>query len=70
MAEIGIRPRAGKIADAVQYSGFSRSTLYVLAAQHLGLFRKHGRAVIVDFDILDLIIANLPAAEITARKAG
>jgi hypothetical protein len=33
MSDIGIRPRAGKIADAVTYSGFSRSTLYLLAPQ-------------------------------------
>jgi hypothetical protein len=59
-----VRPRSGRIKDAVVYSGFARSKLYELAAEHRGLFRKAGARVIVDYDVLDAIIAALPHAEI------
>ena len=57
-------PRWGKIPDAIRESGRSRSRLYVLAAEHPGLFRKDGRSVIVDLTLLDEINAALPPAEI------
>ena len=55
---------SGRIKDAVVYSGFARSKLYELAAEHRDLFRKAGARVIVDYDMLDAIIAALPHAEI------
>jgi hypothetical protein len=57
------QPRAGSIKDAVRYSGIGRSSLYLEAARHPGLFRKWNGAngrTIVDFDILDSIINALP----------
>jgi hypothetical protein len=65
---IGFRPRSGRIPEAKAYSGFGRSRLYELAAQYEGLFRKNGEAVIVDFDILDRIIDELPFAKISPPK--
>jgi hypothetical protein len=62
------RPRSGRIKDARVYSGFGRSALYALAAAHQGLFKKNGSAVIVDYDILDAIIATLPPAKIKTPK--
>jgi hypothetical protein len=53
-------PRSGSISAAVQYSGVGRSSLYLLAAKHAGLFRKLGSKTIVDFRILDQIIDGLP----------
>jgi hypothetical protein len=38
--------------------------LYQLAARHPGLFRKAGARTLVDFDILDKIISELPDAGI------
>ena len=58
------RPRSGRISAAVAYSGIGRSSLYILAGKHRGLFRKNGSAVIVDFDVLDEVIATLPLADI------
>jgi hypothetical protein len=63
-----LRPRSGKIPQAVEYSGIGRSTLYELAPQFPGLFKKNGAATLVDFDILDVIIDQLPLAEITPPK--
>jgi hypothetical protein len=60
----GPRPRFGSIARAVDYSGRSRSRLYQLAPKHPGLFKKDGASTLVDFDILDQILDNLPAAKI------
>jgi hypothetical protein len=58
------RRRFGKIPAATEYSALSRATLYELAPQHPGLFRKNGSATIVDFDILDGILDSLPPAKI------
>jgi hypothetical protein len=65
----GPRPRYGSrrfgtIADAVDYSGRSRSRLYQLAPKYPGLFRKDGASTIVDFSILDAILDDLPVAKI------
>jgi hypothetical protein len=57
--------RWGRIPDAVDHSGLSRTSLYKLAAVHEGLFRKHGSATIVDFQILDEILEAAPPAEIS-----
>ena len=53
------RPRFGKIPAAIAYSALGRNKLYELAAAHRGLFKKSGRATLVDFAVLDA----LPAAE-------
>ena len=62
------RPRGGCIADAVAYSGIGRSSLYIAAAKTPGLFRKNGKAIVVDFDVLDEVIDNLPPAEISPPR--
>ena len=56
--------RFGRLPVATTESGLSRSTLYVLATKHEGLFRKLGSTTLVDLDLLDTIIAGLPPAEI------
>ena len=56
--------RFGTIPNACAYSGRSRSRLYQYAAKHEGLFRKDGKSVIVDYDILDRILDGLPVAQI------
>ena len=62
MSAENFRPRAGKIPDAVRYTGVSRSRLYAWSKQYPGLFRKNGSATLVDFAMLDRIITELPAA--------
>ena len=57
------RPRFGKIPAAIAYSALGRNKLYELAAAHRGLFKKSGRATLVDFAVLDAILDRLPAAE-------
>jgi hypothetical protein len=56
--------RYGPVTHAVARSGRSRSTLYLWAAAHPGLFRKDGRATIVDYTMLDAISDSLPIAKI------
>jgi hypothetical protein len=62
------RPRSGTISNAVAHCGIGRSKLYELAAATPGLFRKFGKRVIVDFDVLDGVIDKLPNAEIAPPK--
>jgi hypothetical protein len=57
--------RWGRIPDAIARSGLGRSFLYKLAAEHPGLFRKHGTATVVDFQVLDAILEAAPAAELS-----
>jgi hypothetical protein len=57
--------RWGRIPQAVDYSGLARTSLYKLAGIHPGLFRKHGVATIVDFQMLDAILEAAPAAELS-----
>jgi hypothetical protein len=54
----------GRIPKAIEYSGISRSGLYELAAKWPGLFRKNGVSTLIDFDVLDLVLNELPRAEI------
>ncbi len=68
-AGLAARPRAGRIPAAVEYSGIGRSSLYNIAAQTPGLFRKNGSAIVVDFDVLDKVIDGLPAAKIKPKSA-
>jgi hypothetical protein len=56
------RPRFGKIRTAVNYSGLGRTKLYEVAADNPGLFRKSGATTLVDFEVLDEILDNLPVA--------
>jgi hypothetical protein len=60
--------RFGRIPTAVETRGLSRGTLYKLAAQHRGLFRKHGAITIVDLFMLDDIIESFPEAEINVAS--
>jgi hypothetical protein len=59
--------RAGRLRDAVAYSGIGRSKLYELATRHPGLFKKNGKAILVDFRVLDQILDTLPVAKIEGR---
>jgi hypothetical protein len=58
------RPRFGKIPAALAYSGLSRSRLYEWGAEHPGLFRKQGKASLIDFAILDQLLDALPPAKL------
>jgi hypothetical protein len=60
--------RFGRIPAAKARSGLSRSKLYQLAAAHPGLFLKLDAATIVNLEMLDNIIAELPEAEIGKPK--
>jgi hypothetical protein len=64
------RRRSGRIRAAVDESGLSRSLLYEKAAEerYKGLFRKAGKTVIVDFDILHRVVDDLPYAVISPPK--
>jgi hypothetical protein len=64
-----IRPRFARLATAIDYSGVCRSKLYIAAAEHPGLFRKNGTAIVVDFDILDRVLDQLPVAKIKPPPA-
>jgi hypothetical protein len=63
------RPRFGKIPAAMTYSGLGRMKLYEEAAANPQLFRKAGTATLVDFDVLDLILDQLPPAKISLPKS-
>jgi len=62
------RPRFGRIPAARIYSGLGRSSLYRLAGVTPGLFKKHGKSTLVDFDVLDQILDALPAAVISKPR--
>ena len=57
------RPRMGRIPAAITYSGLSRSGLYLKAKKYRGLLRKDGNTTLVDFDVLDVVLNDLPCAE-------
>jgi hypothetical protein len=59
-----LRPRFGRIPEAVEYSGVCRARIYEWARLHPGLFRKNGSATIVDFNKLDAILDELPNADL------
>jgi ACT domain-containing protein len=56
--------RWGRINDAVNRAGISRSSIYKLVRENTGLFRKFGAATVVDLELLDDLMAALPDAEI------
>jgi hypothetical protein len=57
--------RFGRIPAAEQRSGLKRGSLYKLAAQNPGLFRKANSATVVDLQMLDEVLAALPAADLS-----
>jgi hypothetical protein len=57
-------PIAVRIPEAVRVSGFSRSTLYLMAARGEIVFRKCGKAVLVDYASLKAAALSLPTATI------
>jgi len=63
------RRRWAPLSDAIEYSPVGRSTLYEMAGRHEGLFRKHGKKIIVDLDLHDELMAALPAAKIKQPAA-
>jgi hypothetical protein len=63
------RPRFGRIPAAKAASGLSRASLYILAGRNPGLFKKFNDATIVDLDMLDAILAELPDATISDPDA-
>jgi hypothetical protein len=60
--------RFGRIPVATHRSGLSRSKLYEMASRHPGLFRKADAATIVDLEMLDEILADLPAADLGGER--
>jgi len=63
-----VRPRFGRIPEALAYSAVSRSRFYEWARERPELVRKNGKASIVDFDVLDEILDELPVAELKAAS--
>jgi hypothetical protein len=61
-----LKPRFGRIAEALSYAGVSRSRLYEWAREHPQLLRKNGFASLVDFSVLDAILDALPVANLKA----
>jgi hypothetical protein len=60
--------RFGRIPAAKDRSGLSRSELYEIAAENPGLFKKRGSATIVDLEMLDDILAELPPAQLKIKE--
>lgn len=60
------RPRFGRIREAVRYSAVSRARLYEWAQKRPELFRKNGKACLIDFNVLDQILDALPMAKLKA----
>jgi hypothetical protein len=58
------RGRFARIPKAQEHSGWSRSRLYLEAGRRPGLFRKDGRSTLVDLDVLDEVLDELPVATI------
>ena len=63
------QPRFGRLPDAEKRSGLKRGALYKLAAKHPGVFKKCGAATIIDLELLDDVLAALPAANITTGQS-
>jgi hypothetical protein len=61
--------RFARINSVTATHPVGRSNLYKLAAEHPGLFRKHGWNTLVDTEMLDRILDALPAARLGARPA-
>jgi hypothetical protein len=61
--------RFGRIRDAEARCGLKRGTLYKLATANPGLFKKAGNATIVDLNLLDQVLAGLPAADLGDKSS-
>jgi hypothetical protein len=61
-------PRFGRVVGAIERYGVRRTQLYELAQKNKGLFKKNGTVTIVDFKLLEEILAALPAAEFKANS--
>jgi hypothetical protein len=61
-----LRPRFGRVSEAMSYAAVSRSRLYEWGRKNEGLFRKNGSASLIDFDVLDRILDDLPVADLKA----
>jgi hypothetical protein len=57
-----LRPRFGRIPQALEYSGISKARFYEWVAKRPELIKKNGRASLVDLDVLDEILDALPTA--------
>jgi hypothetical protein len=64
MSEVISSPRFGRIPAAEARSGLRRGKLYQLATANPGLFKKAGAATLVDLELLDRVLAALPAADV------
>jgi hypothetical protein len=67
MSQDGL-PRFGRLADVKQRSPVSEAKLYQIAPRYPGLFKKLDGSTIVDFQMLDEILASLPDAQITPPR--
>ena len=61
-----LRPRFGRVHEALTYAAVSRSRLYEWGRQNPKLFRKNGSRSLIDFDLLDTILDELPVAHLKA----
>jgi hypothetical protein len=62
-------PLGLRLPEATRISGFSRSDLYRRAARGEIIFRKCGKAVIVDYATLKAAYEDLPVADIRVAAA-
>ena len=59
-----VEPIAVRINEAVRISGFSRSKLYLMNARGELVFRKAGKAVLVDYASLKAAVLAMPTTTI------
>ena len=64
-----LRPRFGRVNEAMAYAAISRSRLYEWGRKQPKLFRKNGSRSLIDFDLLDMILDDLPVAELKAAPS-
>lgn len=68
-ARQNLRPRFGRIPEALTYAAVSRSRLYEWARERPELLKKNGSASLVDLNVLDAILDALPVAELKAPSS-
>lgn len=61
--------RFGRVPEAAAYAGISKTRLYAWAKRNKGLFRKNGYATIVDFNVLDQVLNELPVADLKSDES-
>jgi hypothetical protein len=64
-----VQPEYGRVSEACQRYGLSRSRLYLLAGEGLVRFVKVGNATLVDLGSVRTYLASRPAAQIRAPRA-